>query len=120
MTATRGTNFRGIDMKMHEVIIIPIVKNCISIFFVFLVCMLLSNIPIPGLTPTQILQYITGRIGCVINSITTLFMLYRQFKNYKKINFTQYEKDAEFFILLGMIGQIVILGILLYHAFVGF
>ena len=47
-------------------------------------------------------------------------MLYRQFKNYKKINFTQYEKDTEFFILLEMIGQIVILGILLYHAFVGF
>lgn len=107
-------------MKILEIIVIPIAKNCISIFCVFLACMLLSNIPIPGLTATQILQYITGRIGCVINSITTLFMLYRQFKNYKKINFTQYEKDTEFFILLEMIGQIVILGILLYHAFVGF
>ena len=28
--------------------------------------------------------------------------------------------DNEFFILIGIIGQIVILGILLYHAVVGF
>ena len=47
-------------------------------------------------------------------------MLYRLLKNYKNIRLTQYEEDNEFFILLGIIGQIVILGILLYHAVVGF
>ena len=107
-------------MKLYEVIIIPIAKNCISIFCVFFICMLLSNIPLPGLTPIQTLQYVTGRIGCIINSLTTIFMLYRLLKNYKNIKLTRYEEDNEFFILLGIIGQIVILGILLYHAVVGF